>query len=84
VAAARTPTARVRLNSIVFVNRGATDRPDCEALNRALTHPPQERWTGIVVDDADPVDHLDVWLLAPWTRGRRAGRRLTRCGESCA
>ncbi|WP_285702103.1 methyltransferase, FxLD system [Actinomadura sp. NBRC 104412] len=32
------------------------------ALGRALTHPAHQIWTGIMIGDTDPVEHLDLWL----------------------
>ncbi|WP_239405482.1 methyltransferase, FxLD system [Frankia sp. Cj3] len=36
--------------------------PDEEALGLALTSPAHERWTGILVSDEQPIEHLDLWL----------------------
>ncbi|GIF69322.1 O-methyltransferase [Asanoa ishikariensis] len=53
----------VRLDTDVVLKLDAADQPDREALSRALTHPRQERWTGITVTDTDSIHHLDLWLL---------------------
>ncbi|MEU7753671.1 methyltransferase, FxLD system [Micromonospora sp. NPDC049171] len=53
----------VRLDTDVALKLDAADHPDRQALSRALSHPRHERWTGIEVADADPVGHLDLWLL---------------------
>ncbi|WP_328345209.1 methyltransferase, FxLD system [Micromonospora sp. NBC_00421] len=54
----------VRLDTDVVLKLDATDQPDRAALAKALSHPRLERWTGIQVNDADPIGHLDLWLLA--------------------
>ncbi|WP_307803776.1 methyltransferase, FxLD system [Micromonospora echinofusca] len=53
----------VRLDADVVLKLDATDQPDRAALSSALSHPRLERWTGIQVSDADPIGHLDLWLL---------------------
>ncbi|MFY1597339.1 methyltransferase, FxLD system [Micromonospora sp. WMMD737] len=53
----------VRLDTDVALKLDAADQPDRTALSRALSHPRRERWTGIEVADADPIGHLDLWLL---------------------
>lgn len=53
----------VRLDTDVVLKLDATDQPDRAALAKALGHPRLERWTGIQVSDADPIGHLDLWLL---------------------
>ncbi|MFI6161608.1 methyltransferase, FxLD system [Micromonospora haikouensis] len=53
----------VRLDADVVLKLDATDQPDRAALASALSHPRLERWTGIQVSDADPIGHLDLWLL---------------------
>lgn len=40
----------------------AADQVPSNALSQALTHPAHEEWTGITIDDDDPVEHLDLWL----------------------
>ncbi|GIF49194.1 protein-L-isoaspartate(D-aspartate) O-methyltransferase [Asanoa ferruginea] len=61
---ARHADERVGLGAGVVLNLDAADEPDSAALSRAMRHPRHERWTGIQVDDTDPVGHLDLWLLA--------------------
>lgn len=56
-------TQHIRLDADVVLKLDATDQPDRAALTRALSHPRRERWTGIQVGDADPIGHLDLWLL---------------------
>ncbi|MGW5557052.1 methyltransferase, FxLD system [Micromonospora sp. NPDC003944] len=53
----------VRLDTDVALKLDAADHPNRQALSHALSHPRHERWTGIEVADADPVGHLDLWLL---------------------
>jgi protein-L-isoaspartate(D-aspartate) O-methyltransferase len=36
--------------------------PDEEALRQALAYGAHEQWTGVVVDDDQPIEHLDLWL----------------------
>ncbi|MFC3980465.1 methyltransferase, FxLD system [Streptosporangium jomthongense] len=52
----------VQLADDVALNVDARDAADEEALVQALTHPANERWTGVYISDYDLVDHLDLWL----------------------
>ncbi|RJL23221.1 methyltransferase, FxLD system [Bailinhaonella thermotolerans] len=47
----------------VTLTLDTADAPNETALTRALTSPARERWTGIVIGDRDPVQHLDLWLV---------------------
>jgi len=58
----------VRLDADVVLKLDAADQPDLAALAKALSHPRFERWTGIQVSDADPIGHLDLWLLVHASR----------------
>ncbi|MEV6801934.1 hypothetical protein AB0M91_26835 [Micromonospora rifamycinica] len=53
----------VSLDTDVVLKLDATDQSDRAALANALSHPRLERWTGIQISDADPIGHLDLWLL---------------------
>ncbi|GLZ01862.1 methyltransferase, FxLD system [Actinoplanes sp. NBRC 103695] len=53
----------VSLDADVVLKLDAADQPDRQALSTALSHAPYEQWTGIQVGDADPIGHLDLWLL---------------------
>ncbi|MDT4995635.1 MAG: protein-L-isoaspartate(D-aspartate) O-methyltransferase [Actinoplanes sp.] len=53
----------VRLDTDVVLKLDTADHPDRQALSAALTHPQHTLWTGIEVGDADPIGHLDLWLL---------------------
>ncbi|MCO6004748.1 methyltransferase, FxLD system [Actinoallomurus purpureus] len=41
------------------VRAGGTDD---DALRDAMNHPSQREWTGVIVNDNDPIEHLDLWL----------------------
>ena len=60
----------VRMTEQVVLAVADSERPDREALPRALTYPGQRRWTGIPVSDDEPAEHLDLWLA---TSDRTAG-----------
>jgi protein-L-isoaspartate(D-aspartate) O-methyltransferase len=47
----------------VILNLDADSPADETALRQALTHPAHEHWTGIVISDDEPVEHLDLWLV---------------------
>ncbi|MEU9505388.1 methyltransferase, FxLD system [Micromonospora sp. NPDC048170] len=53
----------VRLGTDVVLKIDAADQPDRLTLANAINHSQHERWTGIQVSDADPIGHLDLWLL---------------------
>lgn len=53
----------VRLDTDVVLKLDAADQPDRQALSTVLSHPRHELRTGIRVGDADPIGHLDLWLL---------------------
>ncbi len=52
----------VQLADDVTLNLGTHEAGDTEALSNALVYPAHEVWPGITLDDADPVEHLDLWL----------------------
>ncbi|MFI5497132.1 methyltransferase, FxLD system [Actinoplanes sp. NPDC051859] len=60
--ASETIEAHVRLGEHVVFHVEAGDDADQAALTHALTLPGHEQWTGIQTADADPVEHLDLWL----------------------
>ncbi|MFL6054981.1 MAG: hypothetical protein ACJ72W_19005 [Actinoallomurus sp.] len=35
---------------------------DDDAIRDAMNHPAYTEWTGVVVNDNDPIEHLDLWL----------------------
>ncbi|WP_028927924.1 methyltransferase, FxLD system [Pseudonocardia acaciae] len=41
----------------------AVDDVASNSLSQALTYPAHEQWPGITIDDDDPVEHLDLWLV---------------------
>ena len=51
------------LDTDVILNLDTADQPDRQALSTVLSHPPHHMRTGIRVGDADPIGHLDLWLL---------------------
>jgi len=60
--AAEHPEHRLRLAEDVVLKLDPADLPDHAALAHALTHPPQQHWTGIDVRHDEPAEHLDLWL----------------------
>jgi protein-L-isoaspartate(D-aspartate) O-methyltransferase len=58
---------RVPLASDATLKVSAADQPDDAALTRALTHPPATHWTGVIVRDDEPAEHLDLWLATTAT-----------------
>ncbi|WP_433616937.1 methyltransferase, FxLD system [Dactylosporangium sp. CA-139114] len=53
----------VQLADNVVLRLDAIDQPDDAALATALRHPAHQHRTGIHVDDHEPAQHLDLWLL---------------------
>ncbi|MEV6527431.1 methyltransferase, FxLD system [Longispora sp. NPDC051575] len=53
----------LRLGADVVLKLDPTDQPDRDALAGVLDHPRQETWTSIHITDADPVGHLDLYML---------------------
>ncbi|MBT8227339.1 MAG: methyltransferase, FxLD system [Dactylosporangium sp.] len=53
----------VRLADDAVLKVDAEDLPGHPDLERTLTHPDQEHWTGIQVRHDEPAEHLDLWLL---------------------
>jgi len=52
----------LRLAEDITLNLGTKTPLDTGALHQALIYPAYEVWPGITLDDADPVEHLDLWL----------------------
>ncbi|MCL2586370.1 MAG: hypothetical protein FWE35_28400 [Streptosporangiales bacterium] len=69
---------QIRLANGAILNVDRSDRPDTAALTRAFTGPRQEHWTEIRLQDSDPVDHLDLWLLTMISRGQGSGAGFSR------
>lgn len=62
----------------------ATDDTDAvTGLTQALTHPAHQVWTGITIGDADPVEHLDLWLATTTRHFARlsTGPQVRRSGQ---
>jgi protein-L-isoaspartate(D-aspartate) O-methyltransferase len=58
---------RIRLDSDAVLKVDAADQPDTTALARVLTYPEAGHWTGILVRDDEPAEHLDLWLATTTT-----------------
>jgi len=52
----------VRLADDVTLQVEASSPSDDSALGQALTYPRREHWTGVLVGDDQPAEHLDLWL----------------------
>jgi protein-L-isoaspartate(D-aspartate) O-methyltransferase len=52
----------IQLADEVVLNLDADSPADVTALSQAFGHPAHELWTGIVIHDDEPVEHLDLWL----------------------
>jgi protein-L-isoaspartate(D-aspartate) O-methyltransferase len=65
----------LHLTDGVALNLDPRDDVDEPTLSNVLAHPADERWTGIVVHDHEPVQHLDLWLI---TLGSRFARLSVR------
>ncbi|MET7394261.1 methyltransferase, FxLD system [Dactylosporangium sp. NPDC005572] len=53
----------LQLTDGVVLRYDIADQPSDAALARALEHPAHHDRTGIYIDDHDPAQHLDLWLL---------------------
>ncbi len=61
----------------VVLNLDASDPVDETALQQVLAYPAHEHWTGVVLSDDEPVEHLDLWLV---TLGCRFARLSAKPG----
>lgn len=50
------------LGADVILHLGAGDPIDEAMAKDALSYPAHQAWTGVTISDADPVEHLDLWL----------------------
>ncbi len=70
-AAARAAGRSVQLTGDVVLHLDANGPADEAALGQALTYPAHEHWTGMEIDDGEPVEHLDLWLATVTSRFAR-------------
>lgn len=61
----------LRLDADVVLNLDVGEPVDETTLRQVLGYPAHEQWSGVVIRDDEPVEHLDLWLV---TLGRRFGR----------
>ena len=52
----------LQLADDVTLQLGASSPADGAALGQALTYPKDEHWTGVLIGDGEPAEHLDLWL----------------------
>ncbi|MGH3856755.1 MAG: methyltransferase, FxLD system [Pseudonocardiaceae bacterium] len=66
----------------VVLNLDASDPADETALQQVLAYPAHEHWTGVVISDDEPIEHLDLWLVTLGCRFARlsAGARARESG----
>jgi protein-L-isoaspartate(D-aspartate) O-methyltransferase len=69
---------RIRLASDAVLKVSAADQPDAAALAQALAHPAASHWTGIIVGDDEPAEHLDLWLAVTTTEASFSRLSVTR------
>jgi protein-L-isoaspartate(D-aspartate) O-methyltransferase len=46
----------------VILHLGPDNPSDTATGSHPLTYPPHQNWTGVMTNETDPVEHLDLWL----------------------